>query len=85
MEFSDVVWMEEIFKIVGFTYYIVCFLSASSVLLFKGQSGDVFTGLSAGSHTINVQFTPAGLSQILRLTLRFTVGNYYCMYFIDTM
>ena len=68
------------FKNCMFMYmYCVCFISS----LFKGQPGDVFTGLSAGSHTIDVQFTPDGSSQMLSLKFTFTVGNNNCMYFIE--
>ena len=52
------------------------------MLLFKGQSGDTFTGLSDGAHTIDVRFTPEGTSQMFNLQqLRFSIGNNSCHLF----
>ena len=47
------------------------------ILLFIGSSGDVFPNLSAGSHSINVRFTPDGYCQPLmqELTLNFTIST----------
>ena len=65
--------MEEHLKIVWFLYYVYHYLT---MLLFKGQSGDTFTGLSDGAHTIDVRFTPEGTSQMFNLQqLRFSIGN----------
>lgn len=38
-------------------------------------SGDTFTGLSDGAHTIDVRFTPEGTSQMLSFQLRFTIAS----------
>lgn len=51
--------------------YIIC----SIVLFIQGSSGDKFSGLSDGPHTINVRFTPDGLTQVLQLRLPFRIGN----------
>ena len=39
--------------------------------LFKGFSGQMFSGLSAGTHTIDAVFSPNGISQTA--SLRFTI------------
>ena len=55
---------------------IICVLYCLTIILvFKGASGDTFTGLSDGAHTIDVRFTPEGTSQMLSFQLRFTIGN----------
>jgi len=72
--------MEEHLKIVCIH---ICIIKLSLLYnsLFKGASGDSFTGLSAGSHTIDLRFTPAGTSQTIPLRqLRFTIGNSMCTY-----
>ena len=42
---------------------------------FKGESGDVFEGLSDGQHMIKVRFTATGSSQVVMLAqpLEFTI------------
>ena len=61
--------------------FILCVLLLA-VLLFKGQSGDTFTGLSDGAHTMDVWFTPEGSSQMLNFhQWRFSIGNNSCYMF----
>ena len=76
LELSNVVWMEDLLKTVWYFGYIMYTILLS---LTKGASGDTFTGLSAGSHTINVQFTRAGASSptgsTLRLSFNITGNN----------
>ena len=38
---------------------------------FKGSTGETFSGLSAGTHTIDAEFSPNGVSQ--KPSLQFTV------------
>ena len=44
---------------------------------FKGESGDMFTGLSDGEHMIKVRFTATGSSQAVMLSrsLEFTISG----------
>ena len=40
-----------------------------------GNSGDLFEGLSEGSHTFDVRFTPAGSSRPTMGRFEFIIGN----------
>ena len=47
------------------------------ILLLIGFPGSIFTGLSLGQHTIDVQFTPTGSTRVTAFQLRFNIaGNY---------
>ena len=50
----------------------VLHLMASS---FKGSTGKMYSGLSAGTHTIDAEFSPNGLSQKFSLQLSITIAD----------
>ena len=41
-----------------------------------GMSGSMYSGLTDGSHTIDVHFTPAGSSNTTVLQSNFVIGNH---------
>jgi len=42
---------------------------------FKGSTGEMFSGLSAGTHTIDAEFSPNGLSEKASLRFSFTIAD----------
>jgi len=65
MENLNAAWMEDFFNPVcsHLLYVAICmFIHA----IYIGSSGDTFSKLSFGAHTMNVRFTPNGYCQPLK-------------------
>ena len=71
-EHGNVAWMGEHLSHVCVNYFKHFYLMAFSL---KGSSGQMFSGLSAGTHTIDAVFTPNGVSQTIPLRLTFTIAD----------
>ena len=57
--------------------YLLVSISTYGIFQFKGESGDMYTGLSDGEHRISVRFTATGSSQAVMLSrpLEFTISG----------
>ena len=59
--------------------YCILNLTITRSLIFTyiclGTSGTMYSGLSVGSHTIDVRFTPTGSTSTLTLMLDFDIGK----------